>query len=68
MALTADQFDINARIVEGAAAAVRARATEHKPFGQTSPENHPYTYYWVLGYNKAVDTMVGDPGDDGGEA
>jgi hypothetical protein len=43
------------RMAIGSKAARDQKATEHKPFGQTSEEVYPYTYWWVVGYNKQVD-------------
>lgn len=42
----------------GRDAAIAANATEHKPTGQTSPELYPFTYWWVIGYNEAVDELA----------
>ena len=47
--------DIETRKKLGRDAARAARAKEAKPFGQTSPENYPYTYWWIVGYNEVVD-------------
>lgn len=46
--------DIEARKAAGRQAAIDAHATEPKDVGQTSPENFPYTYWYVIGYNEAV--------------
>ena len=24
---------------------------EEKPYGQTTPDNYPWTYWWIKGYN-----------------
>ena len=47
--------DIEARKAAGRKAAQDEGATEHKPLGDTSPEQYPYTYWFVIGYNEAVD-------------
>ncbi len=47
--------DIQARKDAGRLAAQDEQATEHKPVGNTSPENFPYTYWYVIGYNEYVD-------------
>lgn len=55
MPLTPNQVDPEARKATGYAAAQAVGATEHKSFGQTSPTVYPYTYWWIVGYNEAVD-------------
>ncbi len=42
---------IENRIQEGIVAAQGNSDHSLKPFGDTSPENYPYTYWWVKGYN-----------------
>lgn len=50
--------EIKARIAAGYERAEQESATDPKPFGQTSEELYPYTYWWVVGYNQAVDEMA----------
>ena len=50
-----EQNEINQRIESGRQRAIEEEATEHKPFGQTSEDVYAYTYWWVVGYNQAVD-------------
>ena len=50
----AKEVDIEARKKAGHDAAREAKAMERKPFGQTSPDNYPYTYWWIVGYNEVV--------------
>lgn len=57
MALQPDDVDIDERKSAGRAAAIAAGATEHKPFGQTSPESYPFTYWFVVGFNEGVDEL-----------
>lgn len=47
--------EIAQRIEAGKEAARDAKAKEHKPFGQTSEDNYPWTYWWIKGYNEQVD-------------
>lgn len=54
MPLGPSQVNIDERKAAGHAAAVAAGATEAWPYGQTTPENYCYTYWWVYGYNQAV--------------
>lgn len=55
MALSASDVDIEQQKAAGRTAAIQASATEHKTTGQTSPDQHPFTYWWVVGYNEAID-------------
>lgn len=54
MPLGPAEVDAEERKQAGRDAAIAAGATEEKPFGQTSEINHPYTYWWIVGYNEAV--------------
>lgn len=56
--------EIKARIAAGYESAETLHATELKPFGQTSEDVYPYTYWWVKGYNQYVeeDTSKGKSG------
>lgn len=47
--------NIDERKAAGHAAALATHATEHKDVGATSETNFPYTYWFVVGYNEAVD-------------
>jgi len=40
---------------KGYLAAQEAKATEKKPYGQTTPTNYSFTYWYVKGWNDAVD-------------
>jgi hypothetical protein len=60
--LNADEFDTNKRFEEGWQAAKNAShggevAIDKKPFGQTSETVYPYTYWWVKGWNAAVEDL-----------
>lgn len=55
MALSSADIDIEERKRAGRDAAIATNATEMKPTGQTSPEVYPFTYWWVVGYNEAVE-------------
>lgn len=62
MPLTPEQVDADARFEEGRRAALIAHrvdgaAVEHKPFGQTSPDNYAYTHHWIRGWNAGVDEI-----------
>lgn len=50
-----DRLDIEARLQTGYDTAKSENATETKPFGQTSEELYPYTYWFVKGYNAFVE-------------
>jgi hypothetical protein len=52
-----DRVDVEERKLAGHDAAYERTATEHKPFGQTSETVYPYTYWWVVGFNEAVDEI-----------
>ncbi|EFG75296.1 hypothetical protein HMPREF0591_4796 [Mycobacterium parascrofulaceum ATCC BAA-614] len=54
MPLGPSEVNISARKQAGRDAATAANATEPKPYGQTSENNYPYTYWWLKGYNDAV--------------
>lgn len=58
MPLGSEEIDVEERKHAGGLAARVAKAKEHKPLGQTSPEVYPYTYHWIVGYNEAVDEMA----------
>lgn len=47
--------EAKARIAAGYERAESENATEPKPFGQTSEEVYPYTYWWIIGYNQYVE-------------
>ena len=50
--------DIDGQMQLGRQRAIATGATKHKKYGQTSPENYAYTYWWIAGYNAAVDEMA----------
>jgi hypothetical protein len=50
--------DIDAQKQLGRQRAISTGATKHKTTGQTSPTNYPFTHWWVVGYNEAVDEMA----------
>lgn len=54
MPLGPAEVDIEQRKQDGRAAAIADSATEPKPFGQTSENTYPYTYWYLVGYNEAV--------------
>lgn len=54
MPLGPAEVDIEARKQSGRDAAIEAGATEPKPYGQTSENVYPYTYWFIVGYNEAV--------------
>lgn len=58
MPLGPSQIDVESRKQAGRSAALAEHATEHKPMGQTSPELYPFTYWYVVGYNEAVDELA----------
>lgn len=49
------QINIEERLEAGRNAAIAQNATETKPFGQTSEENYPYTYWYIKGFNEVVE-------------
>jgi hypothetical protein len=57
--LSQDQID--ARIAKGHEQAREQSASEHKPFGQTTDEVYPFTYWWIVGYNTYVDEQAATP-------
>lgn len=64
MPLEADEVNADERRAEGKRAALIAaridgEKVEHKSYGDTSPENYPYTYWWKVGYNEGVDEVTG---------
>lgn len=52
--------EIERRKEQGRQAAREAQATELKPTGQTSSDNYPYTYWYMIGYNEAVEEMANE--------
>ncbi|BCO56100.1 hypothetical protein MINTM005_13440 [Mycobacterium intracellulare] len=50
-----DNSQIQERLDSGAQAARDQSATEHKQYGQTSETVYPYTYWWIKGFNDAID-------------
>lgn len=64
MPLEADEVNPDERRAEGRRAALIAanidgEKIEHKSTGDTSPENYPYTYWYKVGWNEAVDEVNG---------
>lgn len=59
MPLGPAEVNIEERQQAGRAAAIAANATEPKQYGQTSENWHPYTYWWLKGYNEAVEQANG---------
>lgn len=59
MPLGPNDVNIDERKRAGRDASIAAKATKHKPTGQTSEDVHPFTYWWVVGYNDAVDELAG---------
>lgn len=55
MPLTASQVNPDERKLAGRAAAVAAGATEPKPIRDGLLEEYPYTYWWRVGYNEAIE-------------
>ena len=58
MPLEAHQIDEEERKEAGRQAAIAAGATEKKPHGNTSATVHPYTYWYVVGWNEVVEDPV----------
>lgn len=54
MALGPGEVNAEERKQAGREAAIAAKATELKEYGQTSELLHPYTYWWLVGWNGAV--------------
>lgn len=50
--------EIKARVALGYEQAQHDQATELKPFGQTSEDVYPYTFWWVKGYNQFVEEQT----------
>lgn len=59
MPLGPSEVNIEARMQAGRDAAAERNATEQKPYGQTTETNYPYTYWWLKGYNEAVEQANG---------
>lgn len=54
MPLGPAEVDADERKQAGREAAIAAGASEPKEYGQTSESNHPYTYWWLVGWNEEV--------------
>lgn len=64
MPLAPDEVDAQRRQEAGRRAALIAARVDgeqvaEKPTGDTSPDNYPYTYWWVVGWNAGVAELAG---------
>jgi hypothetical protein len=55
MPLNASQVNIEEQKQKGRDAAIAANATEPKELRDGLEEEYPYTYWWWVGYNEAIE-------------